>query len=266
MTWSLEGAYDAYPQIEEEFSAALDESLSPRDPGMLLDLVAEFRLAPGSVALDVGCGEGRHSRALATRFGFAVTGIDPVPRHVETARATASATGAIFTLGTAEDLPASDASADLIWCRDVLVHVADLGRAYAEFRRVLRPGGRAVIYQMFGTEMLEAREADWLWSTMGVMPASADVGQAEAAMTASGLDIDQCIDLSSEWGEWAEEHHGGPNRKLLHAARLLRDPARFAGRYGRDAYDMMLGDCLWHVYAMIGKLTRRVYVLSSPGF
>ena len=30
-------------------------------------------------------------------------------------------------------------------------------------------------------------------------------------------------------------------------------------------YDMMLGDCLWHVYGMIGKLARRVYLLSAPG-
>jgi hypothetical protein len=28
---------------------------------------------------------------------------------------------------------------------------------------------------------------------------------------------------------------------------------------------MMLGDCLWHVYAMIGKLERRVYLLSFDG-
>jgi hypothetical protein len=27
---------------------------------------------------------------------------------------------------------------------------------------------------------------------------------------------------------------------------------------------MMLGDCLWHVYGMIGKLTRCVYLLSRP--
>jgi hypothetical protein len=27
---------------------------------------------------------------------------------------------------------------------------------------------------------------------------------------------------------------------------------------------MMLGDCLWHVYALIGKLSRRIYLLSSP--
>jgi ubiquinone/menaquinone biosynthesis C-methylase UbiE len=54
-------------------------------------------------------------------------------------------------LGTAEQIPARDATADLVWRRDVLVHVADLARAYAEFRRVLRPGGHALAYQMFGT-------------------------------------------------------------------------------------------------------------------
>jgi len=27
---------------------------------------------------------------------------------------------------------------------------------------------------------------------------------------------------------------------------------------------MMLGDCLWHVYAHIGKLTRLIYILSAP--
>ena len=34
---------------------------------------------------------------------------------------------------------------------------------------------------------------------------------------------------------------------------------------GQAACDMMLGDCLWHVYAMIGKLHRRVYLLSCGG-
>jgi hypothetical protein len=38
-----------------------------------------------SAALDVGCGEGRHTVALAERFGFNVRGIDPVPRRIEIA-------------------------------------------------------------------------------------------------------------------------------------------------------------------------------------
>ena len=264
MTWSLEQAYDVYPQIEEEFSAALDESLHPRGPDQLLDLVAGMGLAPGAVALDVGCGEGRHALALHQRFGFHVTGIDPVRRHLEVARAAADEGGPAFTPGTAEDIPAGLGTVDLVWCRDVLVHSPDLPRAYAEFRRVLRPGGRALVYQMFATELLEPREAAWLFGTVGVVPANADPARTEAAIGAAGLRIDQCIAIGTEWGEWAQEHHGHGGRKLLHASRLRRDPARYIDRFGHAAYDMMLGDCLWHVYALIGKLSRRIYVLSSP--
>ncbi len=39
---------------------------------------------------------------------------------------------------------------------------------------------------------------------------------------------------------------------------------RSLGQAGEAAYDMMLGGCLWHVHGMIGKLTRRVYILSAP--
>ena len=129
---------------------------------------------------------------------------------------------------------------------------------------MLRPGGRALVYQMFAAESLEPREAAWLWSTMGVVPANADPAHTEAAITAAGLRIDECITIGSEWGEWAQEQRGTLGRKLLHASRLLRGRARYTERFGQAAYEMMLGDCLWHVYAMIGKLTRRVYVLSSP--
>lgn len=265
VTWSLDQAYDAYPQIEEEFEEALDQSLDPRSSDMLFDLVAGFGLAPGAVAIDVGCGEGAQAIGLAERFGFSVTGIDPVRRHIEAASAAAASSGTAFELGTAEQIPAGDATADLVWCRDVLVHVADLARAYTEFRRILRPGGRVLVYQMFGTEWLEPREAEWLWDTMGVRPASADPANTDAAIAAAGLRIDQCIPVGTEWSEWTQEHNGHAGRKLLHASRLLRARDAYIERFGRASYDMMLGDCLWHVYGMIGKLARRVYLLSAPG-
>ena len=143
------------------------------------------------------------------------------------------------------------------------MHVADLDRAYAEFRRVLRADGRALVYQMFGTDRLEPREADWLCRTLGVVPASADSGRMETAIAVAGLRIDDRIDLGSEWGELAEERSGSSGRRLLHASRLLRDPQRYVTRFGEAAYEIMLGDCLWHVYAMIGKLERRAYLLSK---
>ena len=58
---------------------------------------------------------------------------------------------------------------------------------------------------------------------------------------------------------------GTPAGNLPHAARLIRDPARYITRFGQANYDIKLGDCLWHIYRMIGKLSSRVYLLSAPG-
>lgn len=264
MAWTLEHAYGRYPLIEEEFNAALDDSLHPRGPDLLYDLVAGLGLPAGAVAVDVGCGEGRHAAELAHRFGFAVTGVDPVPRHIEVARAAAGAHGPAFLPGSAERLPIATAGADLVWCRDVLVHVADLAGAYREFARVLRPGAHALVYQMYATDLLEPREAAWLFATMGVVPASADPASTDAAVAAAGLRVRRRVEVGTEWGEWAQERRGHPGRKLLHVARLRRDRERWIARYGQAHYDMMLGDCLWHVYGILGKLTRRVYLLTRP--
>jgi SAM-dependent methyltransferase len=258
----LEELYDAYPRIEAEFLAALDESLQPRGPDLLYDLVRDMELPRGSVAADVGCGEGKHSVRLAELFDFRVIGVDPLPRHLELASA-AAGPGLEFGLGTVEALPLESGTVDLVWCRDVLELVADLDQAYAEFERVLRKDGRALVYQMFAGDRLEPREADWLWPTMGGAPASADPARTDAAISGSGLRLDECIVLGTEWGEWAQEQSGAVGRRLLHASRLLRDPQRYVDRFGAAAYEVMLGDCFWHVYAMIGKLERRVYLLSK---
>jgi SAM-dependent methyltransferase len=268
----LEWSYDVYPRIEEEFQRALDETLDPRGPDVLYELVEELGLPAGSVAVDVGCGEGNHSLELADRFRFAVIGLDPVPRHIELSSAKLADRAASdpeaqrrvrFGPGTTEALPLEDESVDLVWCRDVLVHVADLERTYAEFQRVLRRNGHVLVYQMFAGDRLEPREAEWLWRTMGVVPSSADPARTDAAIAAVGFRVDRFVELGTEWGEWAEEHSGKGGRRLLHASRLLRDPQRYVARFGQAAYEIMLGDCLWHVFGMIGKLDRRVYLLSK---
>src|SRR5262245_338360 len=190
-------SYGEFERIEEAFHAALDESLQPRGPDVLYDLVASFGLPEGAVAVDVGCGDGRHSFRLAARFGFAVVGVDPFAARGR------DHPGVRFEAGSAEALPLDDASVDLVWCRDVLVHVADLDRAYAEFARVLRRGGRALVYQMFAGERLEPREAGSLWAALGIVPASTDPGRTEAAIARAGLRVDERVDLTTEWGEWA---------------------------------------------------------------
>jgi SAM-dependent methyltransferase len=262
---SLMRSHDAFDRIEEQFGEALDESLDPAGPDVLYEYVAGMGLRAGSTAIDVGCGEGEHALELSRRFGLQVAGIDPVARCVEAARGSAPPDGSVsFDIGAADNLPVADASADLVWCRDVLCLVGDLGSAYREFRRVLRPGGRAVVYQMFATGLLEPREAAFLLPVMGCSPAAMDPENTEAAIHDAGLLIDRCVPLGTEWGEYAQEHARQPGRPLLHAARLIRDPGRYIARFGQENYDIKLADCLWHIYRMIGKLGSRVYLLSAP--
>jgi SAM-dependent methyltransferase len=200
-----------------------------------------------------------------------VRGIDPVPRHIELANEALQAAAVRqpqlrrhvqFELGVAETLTVSDGGVDLIWCRDVLVHVAALDQVYAACRRALQANGHMLVYQMFGTDRLESREAAWLWEIMGVYPESAQPERTEAAIEQAGLQVDMRLELGSEWGEWAEEQSGHGTRHLLHAARLLRAPEQYLAQFGQAAYDGILGDCLWHVYRMIGKLSPRIYLLS----
>ena len=49
--------------------------------------------------------------------------------------------------------------------------------------------------------------------------------------------------------------------ELLHVSRLLRNRPAYQDRFGADAYEAMLANCLWGVYQMIGKLNPRVYTL-----
>lgn len=262
MTWDLMQAYDTFPLVEEEFGAALDVSLKPRGPGQLYDIVSALGLPPGAVAVDVGCAEGGHTRELARRYGFQLSGVDPVERHLAAARE--EMPNIPFLLGTAEDLPIADNSVDLVWCRDVLVHVHDVMGAYASFARVLKPGGYALIYQMYATQLLEPVERAFLERTMGVSPVGSDYADTASAIEASALDLLDRYDIDSEWGEYAQETAGKPGRNLLRAARLRRREEEYVARYGKENYDIMLGDCLWHVYAMIGKLTRRALVVRKP--
>lgn len=263
--FDLDVFYDDFPRIEEDFGALLDESLDPRGPELLYDVVRGLGLARKADVIDVGCGEGRHALRLASELGMTVTGVDPVAQHVRIAAASAAEQPAAdrmrFAYGSAASIPSPDAAFDLVWCRDVMVHVADQSAAYLEMRRVARPGARAVVYQTFATRLLEPHEGARLFATMGVVPGSAEVDAAESAMREAGWRVDECHELGSEWGEYAEERSG--SRRLLHAARLLRDPARYRARFGDPAYDIMLGDCLWQVYRMIGKLSPRIYVLTA---
>src|SRR5437588_12223969 len=104
--------YPVYDVIEEDFNHFLDESLEPRGPEMLFDLVEGLGLAPGATVLDLGCGRGRHSIELARRFGVVVRGVDPDPSTLDRARSELQRTQ--FSPGLRELVPFDAGVADRI--------------------------------------------------------------------------------------------------------------------------------------------------------
>ena len=103
------------------------------------------RASPPGVALDAACGTGRHS-AILSSMGWKVIGVDATDAMLERARA--KVPDATFHQGQMQALPVPDASVDLVVCGLALSHVEDLAPVYAEFARVLRPGGRAITTDM----------------------------------------------------------------------------------------------------------------------
>jgi SAM-dependent methyltransferase len=95
---------------------------------------------PG-VALDAACGTGRFAEFLATR-GHRVIGVDSSPDMLAHARRRVP--DGEFHVGELDRLPLPDDSVDIIVCALALEHVP-LQPVFAEFARVLRPGGDLVI-------------------------------------------------------------------------------------------------------------------------
>jgi ubiquinone/menaquinone biosynthesis C-methylase UbiE len=91
--------------------------------------------------LDVGCGDGGVARLLRERTAE-VLGVD-----VETSPEWAEEPGLRFRVADGEQLPFRDGSFDLVHSKDSLHHMDGPARALAEYRRVLKPGGCALIIE-----------------------------------------------------------------------------------------------------------------------
>jgi demethylmenaquinone methyltransferase/2-methoxy-6-polyprenyl-1,4-benzoquinol methylase len=103
---------------------------------------------PGMGVIDVACGTGAVTRAILELLagGGRVRGVDPSEGMLAEARR--SFPGVDFQTGRAEALPADDGEFDFLTMGYALRHVEDLGVAFREYRRVLKPGGRVLLLEI----------------------------------------------------------------------------------------------------------------------
>lgn len=131
------------------------------DPGAVLDerVLIECLPLSGARALELGCGTARQTRLLAASGKFtAILALEVDRVQHELNLRVDDLPSVRFALGGAEDIPADDAAFDAVFLFKSLHHVPIhlLAEAFAEIRRVLRPGGLVYISEpIFGGDYNE---------------------------------------------------------------------------------------------------------------
>lgn len=146
VVWTLDGDETSWA---EWASARAEAGASPLVHELIAAHAAVGR-APASVwALDLGCGTGRAFAPLV-EAGYRVLGVDPTPGAVVAARRRVVREGwpAWPLQASAARLPIAGGTIRFLFAVGTLFHLSarELAAALAEVRRILRPGGRAVLH------------------------------------------------------------------------------------------------------------------------
>lgn len=159
------------------------------DPYLVSRLLHHLQPEPGECYLDIGCGTGNYTRALATS-GATFTGVDPSSLMLQRAQAVKS--GVSWKQGNAELIPLENERVAGVMGTFTLHHWTDFKKAFGEIARVLKPQSKGV----FLTSTPRQMEGYWLnhyfpnmlHSSVVQMPSLEVVRQA---MNSAGLEVMQ---------------------------------------------------------------------------
>jgi SAM-dependent methyltransferase len=122
----------------------------------------------GQAVLDVGCGTGRHTLALANR-GAQVVALDQSPEMMAVARRKLAGRDVAWVRHALPyPLPFADGAFSLVVMGLVAEHVADLAAAMREMRRVTRLGGRCILSALHPDRTAQGQRARFIDPETGV--------------------------------------------------------------------------------------------------
>jgi SAM-dependent methyltransferase len=142
-----------------EFFAHIRPWMNPyKFPWIMERIERESKLLKGKHLLEIGCGMGYDSLEFLKR-GVRVTATDLTPNAVEMTRKhfeIEKVRAEDIRTANALELPFEDNSFDAVWSNGVLHATGDTRHAIQEARRVLKPGGRAIISHFY-------RKPSWMY-------------------------------------------------------------------------------------------------------
>lgn len=202
-----------------------------------LEIVEALGVSADSHVLDLGSGLGGPARTLAELIGCTVSGVDLTPEFCEVATALSQWTGLSdrtrFHVGDATATGLPDAAVDAALTVHVAMNISDKPALYAEAFRVLRPGGRFVVYDVLQGEGGEVRyPVPWATdsSTSFLVPPE----HMRDLLSAAGFEVVSEVDSSDDSLIWFRQMR----------ARIERDgppPVTFAAFLG-DAFGKMVAN------------------------
>jgi len=259
--WPAEPAADP-------LEALLDVADAAGRGDLLMRAAADCGLARGMRVLDVGCGWAKCPCRLAAELDCEVDALDILEHNLAQAREYVEEKGLVgrvtLHLASMEKLPFEAAAFDFIWCTDMLSHVAALETALAECFRVLKPGGRMLLYCAQATDLLEPREARRVAEPMGAIPETLSRRRQEGAAQAAGFQIERREVTADAASPYYDPVHPDEAAGVLRLARLLRDRPRLVERFGESRVGLVEAHWLWNVYILIRKLDYCFYFLRKP--
>lgn len=159
-------------------------------------LIPKLDVGAGKRVLDVGCGLGKPAVRVARATGAAVLGITISTYQIGLATERAAAEGLAeqvrFQQADGTDMPFDEGAFDAVLAFESIVHM-DRRRALAEMGRVVVPGGRVVLTDLFDREDITDEEAAERAARPGALPRLADY---RALLEEAGLVADEISDIS----------------------------------------------------------------------
>jgi SAM-dependent methyltransferase len=262
------GHYSAqYEQFAAEVHASVRRAAFGEDIGQnswltageLSGFVSKLELRRASRLLDIGCGSGGPALHLARETGCEVTGVDLYAEAVATASRQAREAGlealARFVQADAnQPLPLDDAGFDAILCVDAINHLSKRRAVFADWSRLLRPGGRLLftdpltVTGSLGSDEIASRTS----IGYGLF---VPLGENERLLAGAGLAVLSVEDTTDTKAEVAQGRH---DARVVHARelRLIEGDDTFDGRQRFFETAAML--------ARERRLSRLVFLAEKP--